>query len=67
MIGMKKKIITTNRDIVNYDIYDPQNILVISREDVNIPTLFFKSAYKELNEQIYKKYHIKSWIKDIFQ
>ncbi|WP_461671168.1 hypothetical protein, partial [Mycobacterium tuberculosis] len=41
MIGMSKKIITTNQDIVNYDFYDSRNIAVIDRDNVNIPQYFF--------------------------
>lgn len=65
MIGMKKKIITTNRDIVNYDFYDPQNILVISRDNPEISHSFFNSEYKPLEKDIYDKYYIESWINDI--
>lgn len=65
MIGMKKKIITTNRDITNYDFYDPQNILVISRDNPEISFNLINSEYKSLEKEIYNKYYIENWIYDI--
>ncbi|WP_370897559.1 lipopolysaccharide core biosynthesis protein rfaS [Chryseobacterium gossypii] len=65
-IGLHKKIITTNQEIVHYDFYDPENILVI--KDVNnftIPETFIKSEYKEPTEEIKEKYYIRNWIKTI--
>ena len=40
-IGSKKKLITTNVDIVNYDFYNPKNILLIERENINFDKSFF--------------------------
>ena len=65
MIGMNKKLITTNVDIMNYDFYNPNNILVIPRKGFIIPIEFFKSKYEPLSDEIYKKYSIESWINDI--
>lgn len=65
MIGMQKKIITTNKDIVNYDFYDSQNILVISRDNPEFPHEFFDSEYKLLDKNIYDKYNMESWIRDV--
>lgn len=65
MIGMKKKIITTNKDIINYDFYNSQNIAVIERDNINIPMNFFKSEYKNLDKEIYEKYSIQKWIENV--
>ncbi len=65
MIGMKKKIITTNRDVINYDFYDPQNILIISRDNPEISYNFINSEYRPLENEIYNKYYIENWIYDI--
>jgi len=65
MIGLKKKLITTNRDIVNYDFYCPQNIEVVDRSNPIISGDFIERPYKELPQEIYRKYHITSWIRDI--
>jgi hypothetical protein len=64
-LGYKKKLITTNEDIVNYDFYDPNNILVIDKNNVEIPKAFFETPYKEIPEKIYKKYILKHWLDNV--
>jgi hypothetical protein len=64
-IGMEKKLITTNRDIINYDFYNPNNILVIPRKRINIPEGFLKKEYVQVGAEIYKYYSIENWIIDI--
>lgn len=65
MIGMNKKVITTNVDIKNYDFYDPKNIHVVSRDKPEIPMEFILSSYKKIDNKSYEKYSIERWILDI--
>lgn len=64
-LGYKKKLITTNKDIINYDFYDANNILVIDKSNVEIPKSFFETPYKELPESIYKKYVLEHWLNEV--
>lgn len=65
-IGLKKKLITNNKEIKKYDFYDPQNIFVIEDMDkIEIPRQFFETTYKELPEEIVEKYFIKNWVETI--
>lgn len=64
-LGYKKKLITTNKDIVNYDFYDANNILIIDKNNVEIPKSFFETSYKELPEEIYRKYLLKHWVNNV--
>lgn len=66
MLGLKRKLITSNKDIVNYDFYDPDNILVIDRNNPKIDNKFFSRPYKELSDEIYKKYSLESWLQNVF-
>jgi hypothetical protein len=66
-LGLKKKLITTNKDIVNYDFYNPNNICVIDRQKPIIDKNFINSDYTEIPSNIYAKYSISSWVSDIFQ
>ena len=66
-IGRKKKIITTNKDIVNYDFYNPNNIFVWDKNSKEIPSSFFDSPYEELEKNIYEKYSLKNWINTLFE
>lgn len=67
MIGMNKKIITTNPMIRQYDFYNPNNILIIDRFSVEIDSSFFESPYQELQTEIYEKYSLAQWILDILK
>ena len=59
--------IVYNKDIANYDFYNPNNIFYYRTMYItsNIPTDFITSNYQEANPAIREKYHIKNWIKSI--
>ncbi len=65
MVGMNKKLITTNESIKKYDFYNPNNIMVIDREKVEIPAEFFNVPYTPIKEEIYEKYSLRQWIIDV--
>ncbi len=62
ILGLKKKLITTNHDIVNYDFYNPNNVLIIDRDNLNIDYHFLDLPYKPLDDKIYYKYTVKNWL-----
>lgn len=62
-LGYRKKLITTNKDVVTYDFYDPNNIFVMEdRDNINIPNAFFETPYLEVPQHIYDKYTVKAWL-----
>lgn len=65
MIGLKKKLVTTNKDIIHYDFYNPQNICIIDRSNPIIPDSFIKLPYLDIPQEIYQLYYIESWIRDV--
>ena len=65
-IGLNKKLITTNKDIVNYDFYNPNNIFVWDENITEIPINFLEKEYEKLSDEIYKKYSLENWVKTIF-
>lgn len=65
-IGNHSKIITNNKDIINADFYNPNNIYIYNIDNFQIPSDFINSPYKELDASLYKKYSLKGWIDDIF-
>ncbi len=67
MLGLKKKLVTTNKDIVNYDFYNSDNVMVVDRNDFHIDKEFFDKPYKMLDQSIYDKYSLESWIKSILR
>jgi hypothetical protein len=63
-IKYEKKLITTNKSIVNYDFYNPNNIFIFDRkniknEDINA---FINSDYQKLPLELVEKYSFKNWM-----
>lgn len=65
-LGAKKKLITTNEDVVNYDFYRPENIYVYKGK-IDLGDIFFEEDYKEVDQEIYEKYSLRSWLKEIVE
>lgn len=66
-LGARRKIITTNATVKNYDLYDNRNIKVFSENDINSVWDFINGEdYQKLSDNIYYKYSIKGWIEEIF-
>lgn len=65
-IGARKKLITTNRDVANYDFYHPENILICERNKMpEIPAGFFQTPYRELDAELMHKYSLAGWLDDV--
>lgn len=65
-LGSQRKLITTNKDITNYDFFDKNNIYVIDPENFEIPNKFLETKYREINKNIYYKYSLSNWISRMF-
>ena len=61
-LGMNKKIITNNKAVMEYDFYNPNNILVIDFDNINIPKSFFETPFEPIDEAIKQQYHLRSFI-----
>ncbi len=66
-LGAKRKLVTANPDIVNYDFYRPENIYVYDGGEIDYSHPFFESPYTELPEEIYKKYSIRSFVSTLLE
>lgn len=66
MLGAHRKLITTNAAIKDYDFYNPNNILIIDREDPKIPDMFLDVDYEPIDHTVYYKYSLDGWLNDIF-
>ncbi len=67
VLGARKKLITTNSDIMNYDLYNENNIYVIDRLNPQLSIDFINGKYQHIDEDIYEKYCINSWLHEVFQ
>lgn len=59
----KKKLITNNKDIVNYNFYKPNNIFVLGLDNMSKIREFIDSPYEEVDEEIVNYYDFESWLK----
>lgn len=68
-LAYNTKLITTNKDVVHYDFYDKNNIMVVEKvEDIeNIDIDFFKIPYKKLSDDIINRYSFEGFIEEIFK
>ena len=63
-LGAKRKLITTNANIREYDFYKPENIYVYDNK-FDFSDIFFKSNYEEIDNDIYKKYSLRNWLNEL--
>lgn len=67
-LGAGKKLVTTNKSIVDEDFYNSQNIHILDRECLlEIPVDFFDVPFHAIPEDVYYKYSISGWIDEVFQ
>lgn len=62
MLGLKKKLITTNRTIKDYDFYNDNNICIIDPNNIQIPEEFLLTPYEPISYEVYDKYSLKNWV-----
>ena len=65
-LGAKKKMITTNEDVKNYDFYRPENIYIYNGT-IDLNNVFFSNPYVDIDPVTYKKYSLESWLKEIIE
>lgn len=60
---LQKKIITTNKSIMNELLYNENNICIIEANSPNIQRQFFETPYEVLADDIIDYYDFNSWLK----
>lgn len=65
-LGAAKKLITTNKNIKEYDFYNETNILIIDRTNPILKQSFFSNPYLMPDKKIYKKYSLNNWLESLF-
>ena len=65
------KLITDNETVKNYDFYRPENILIVDFDKIeeyqDQIKDFISIPYQKLPPEIFEKYSIKNWVKNIFR
>lgn len=67
MLGARKKLLTTNAKIKEYDFFDKHNVFIVDRKVSSIP---FRAEdidrpYQDPKQHTYNKYALSSWVKTI--
>lgn len=67
-IGSQKKLITTNKSVKSYDFYNESNVLVVEN-GINSKAIsdFLALDYIMLPTDVYEKYFIDNWVRDIIK
>lgn len=66
MLGARRKLITTNPLVREYDFYRPENIMVIDRHAPEVDSAFLATPFLELPAPLYERYSLDGWIREIF-
>lgn len=66
-IAARRKYITTNRHIVDYEYFNPNNILVVDIDNPVIPKSFIESPFEPVDEKILYKYSVAGLVDDLFE
>jgi len=65
-IGMKKKLVTSNQNIANYDFYNESNIFILnSNTQKHDLEKWINKEYEDINPQILENYSIQNWVERI--
>ena len=65
VLKLEKKIVTTNKSVVEYDFYEKNNIYIIDRKNPVISDSFFASCYKPIPSNILRKYSLSYWVDEV--
>lgn len=65
-LGARRKLITTNADVSNYDFYNENNILIVDRLNPVIEKQFLLASFIPVSEDISIRYSLKGWVSEVF-
>lgn len=68
-LGYRKKLITTNSAVKEYDFFHPDNMMIIDSKNVNTDSIkdFIDLPYVEIPQYILDKYSVKTFTANIFK
>lgn len=59
----KKKLITNDVNICEYDFYNKYNIFILGKDDIVNLKAFIDSPYKDIDKNIVARYDFKNWLR----
>ena len=65
-LGAGRKLITTNAQVMDYPFFDPENILVIDRNNIVLNSAFFQTNFKAISNETLFLMSLDGWIDCLF-
>lgn len=59
---LEKKLITNNKDIKNYDFYNPNNIFILGEDNIENIKEFMNKPYEKVEQKIIDYYDFEQWL-----
>ncbi len=64
---MRTKLITTNRNVVNYSFYNKENVFLLGQDDYCKLSEFLKKPFIELEDKKIEQYSASGWLRSMLQ
>jgi len=64
-MGSHKKLITTNKQVRDYDFFNEDNICVVDRNAPQVSVKFLESPFVPIPAEIYQRYSIEGWVDEV--
>lgn len=64
---LRKKLITTFKDVKQYDFYCKENVFIWGEDDIRTLKTFIDSPYKVIDKDIVEQYTFAGWLKNLKQ
>lgn len=64
-LGSRRKLVTTNAMLRNYDFYNSSNIFIIDRNNPKLDNEFLCTPYERLPEDVRQQYSLRQWVSDV--
>ena len=65
MLGARRKLLTTNPNVLGADFYRPTNIAALDRARPRVDVSFLTSPYEELPFDLRYRYSLSGWLDDV--
>lgn len=66
-INLRRKLITTFKNIRSYDFYQKENIFILGEDQITDLPLFLRAPYKEIPEEILKNYTFEGMLREVYR
>lgn len=66
-VGAQRKLITTNADVVNYDLYQSRGVLLVDRQNPVVDDEFLYRKELPFDSVLREQYSVSTWVDRIFR